>query len=120
MRGKTLHYGSAIPGAFIVVATPSQSLCLLMHHQETGTGLLEEPSLETEEEMEFDWDMDIRGVRLGHGYTSALGRRWILCFWPWTCTATPGIRFGLLCPAPCTGPSSTPSWRARPGTRAFW
>jgi hypothetical protein len=56
VRGKALHYGCAIP--FIAVAAPS--LSQLMHGRETGAGPVEVPSLDTEKELEFDWDMRVR------------------------------------------------------------
>ena len=56
VRGKALHYGCAIP--FIAVAAPS--LSQLMHGRETGAGPVEVPSLDTEKELEFDWDMKVR------------------------------------------------------------
>ena len=56
VRGKAIHYGSAIP--FVAVAAPS--LSQLMHDRETGTGPVEVPALEVEKEMEFDWDQELR------------------------------------------------------------
>jgi hypothetical protein len=56
VRGKALHYGCLIP--FIAVAIPS--LSQLMHGRETGAGPIEVPSLDTEKELEFDWDMKVR------------------------------------------------------------
>jgi len=56
VRGKALHYGCAIP--FIAVAAPL--LSQLMHGRETGAGPVEVPSLDTEKELEFDWDMKVR------------------------------------------------------------
>jgi hypothetical protein len=56
VRGKALHYGCGIP--FIAVAAPS--LSQLMHSRETGAGPVEVPSLDTEKELEFDWDMKVR------------------------------------------------------------
>ena len=51
-----MHYGCAIP--FIAVAAPS--LWQLIHGRETGAGPVEVPSLDTEKELEFDWDMKVR------------------------------------------------------------
>ena len=56
VRGKAIHYGSAIP--FVAVAAPS--LSQLMHDRETGTGPVEVPALEAKKEMEFDWDQELR------------------------------------------------------------
>jgi hypothetical protein len=56
VRGKALHYGCAIQ--LIAVAAPS--LSQLMHGRETGAGPVEVPSLDTEKEQEFDWDMKAR------------------------------------------------------------
>ena len=56
VRGKTLHYGCAIP--FVAVAAPS--LSQLMHNRETGTGPVAVPSLDEEKGAEFDWDLELR------------------------------------------------------------
>jgi hypothetical protein len=56
VRNKALHYCCAIP--FVAVAAPS--LSQLMHGSKTGAGPVEVPSLDTEKELEFDWDTKVR------------------------------------------------------------
>jgi hypothetical protein len=55
VRGKALFYGCAIP--FDAVAAPSLSQLM---HNETGTGPVAVPSLDEEEEADFDWDRELR------------------------------------------------------------
>jgi hypothetical protein len=94
VRGKALHYGCAIP--FIAVAAPS--LSHIMHGRETGAGPVEVPSLDTEEELEFNWDMK---VRMSERACTALEFMRIAMERHYD-TETRGSPSGPSCPAPCT------------------